>query len=132
MCSLHIPTLDQPHGTAVPGTAYFSTTQSPQPCTGCPKFTKSNTPTTGISGIPQEGFILDISKWNKLENWLKQEKWQGRMQLPGLMAIIRTLVTLQPKTSLYSMQLWPQNTSERDINLKINQRCGRCSWTSAR
>lgn len=86
----------------------------------------------GISGIPQEGFILDISKLNKLENWLKQEKWQGGMQLPGLTAIIQTLVTLQPKTSLYSMQLWPQNTSERDINLKINQRCGRCSWTSAR
>lgn len=54
-----------------------------------------------ITGIPQEGVILDSSKWIKWENWLKQEKWEGGMQFPGLMALPWGLVILQPKTSLY-------------------------------
>lgn len=50
--------------TAVPGTANFSTTEGPQPCTVCPKFTRSNTPTHGCIWYPTRRIYL---RWKQFE-----------------------------------------------------------------
>lgn len=84
VCSQRVLTLDPPQhlhmaeaSTAVPGSAYFSTTESPQPCSGCPNFTESIIPAHGYTCYPTRGIYLRHSWWNKWENWLKQEKLQG-------------------------------------------------------
>lgn len=131
MCSLQVLTRDPAHGRAQHCRAWhclFSTTEGPQPCPECPKFTRSNAPTRGFTWYPTRRIYLDRSKWNKWEN---KKSGKEECSSQDSQPYCRDL-WLATQDNLYIMQSWSQNTAERWKFYNINQRCGGCSWSSAR
>lgn len=110
----------------------ISAPQSPQPCSGCPKFTESIIPAHGYTCYPTRGIYLRHSWWNKWENWLKQEVAGVDVAPRAHGPTTGTCDFATQDKSAYYAALVTKHSWKRRKFYNINQRCEGCSRTSAR